>query len=1581
LFKDYYLKSIDTLLLRGDLTSEQIMQLEEKKNYGEEMFKQHTYRHGLVFVFNLRKDLSEDERAYLFRWANATQNTAYRQQTAAMKIIIQEQRDSLLQDLTYKKEGALTVKYPKEKGIKKWIEDNNINIFLPKGQHTFIAPEVSSFIREKVFIIQKEDDTLAYVWEEGGKLYEIEPKDLDRVTSSPLEFKLLLEQLEGDKTTIEVKETEATGVVKKAKSTKKTPAKKTPVKKKLTRAELKKEEKERISNLTGRHDVLYRFRIKVQNIIKKISKRKEKGNAKEHKAVVDGIVKALESESNPTLLAMDLRSLLTKLDSLKGGISKTSRDNLEKALEKVAKDLKLKYHQIKMSRDVINGAYTKESFELDRPKFEALIKVLGIKNVELIFDPKSPLVGLININSKEGQQMLRDQGWEENRIEEARKRGAEIYRCGVYQCIFEGKKEGRIVITLGHGADISTVLHEIAHAFIQQGGEVKGITDRLARGEVANEEWMARELAIKWGEEIKNKGALSGIKKLGKATGKVNINYYRSRPMFFVDKKGVTKSELLTSEQIQRMYAAISIADERLTNMGEANMFTLALNGSPKTHQELAEGLRGLYRGVNNEPITEAEYLKNASWAGKIRKYPIVKNVIEFLLPFQSYREGDMLEVVRLVKSGGLARAAEYVNSLTKKLKKVAADKVGIFFDYVDGRFNNEEIRHNIRVLEKRMDRLDKDFAEKKKYEVKIREMEYRMMNLDESSNKFLTDQKVIEKTIEDIRGRIEGLGLERVELLPGAGKHPAIVLENNPTHKQVTAKWEKVMGLFEKEYWVDDKRALKQAVDAGLPSSLMKDAQEVKKLQLQMGKMLLKHNHITRETYWKWYGSYVHYMYLRNMVGWRGSKHLKSDIVKHAEKRLEASGTSAGMLLLRENLTQIEKQQIAQLKDIRSVIPIGVGETLSVLANDKYYNHLKDPRMGVIIPFNKIKGIIKTEKGYVAEYDIPENRISYKYIDKAEKDGKAWLVKVTEGQRIYHFHIDNLADEISKMEAVIKKIKNDKTIGGYTASDKQQQQAYLDVLRSLLAPVKEHLAINKENLRDHYVRMGENYGDIAGEYLNKAVRDDMVPLVSDEAHKGQIYEEIMKWNAQVTMMFKAGKVALNPPTMFRNMISNLLQNNMRGRPLPHCLLDFMKALTSTASKDQWWQEARDIGLFRGNMMRTEAQEALDHFQKAQAHTTWFKFMSWVSKSTHLYGKIDEVAKLSIYRQLREKGRLNRVGLALSGEKVNPYEAAIIASRYGMDYSLASRSIKHLRKQISPFVTYQYKILPIIAETLAHRPWILMKWVGFLGTGTSWGFQGIAQTLSQSLIGMDDKEWERMLSQLPDFIAENNTYIPLPWKSGDGKVMWFDGLYFMPFGTWYSIFKDLSRGDVAEGFKSMGISNPFLTAYQSLNSATRDKPAMDPFTKQPIYNPLDTPQEKYLKIISWLHNVVTPGVIENFMIPGAQKRGALPIIIDVTINKAKNKELRDKWGRLMGWEQILRFFGINPYAVWPPQKRAIDKARLADLQWWFNKKIRPLHPVNDWKKIRKIREIYNKKKSKILITKSDVGLGGGVYNR
>ncbi len=908
---------------------------------------------------------------------------------------------------------------------------------------------------------------------------------------------------------------------------------------------------------------------------------------------------------------------------------------------------------------------------------------------------------------------------------------------------------------------------------------------------------------------------------------------------------------------------------------------------------------------------------------------------------------------------GGIARSEIFIKEFQKRAKGLTDNGHRAFFEYADGQLNDAEIKLFMQALEKRnRDFMEKfDEQDKMNNEILRNKESIKLMKeqgFSEDSPQIYKANTFIEKKGEEIKK----LGLENVTVMEAGNEHDAIVLKN-PTRKEFKNEIKKIQNTVEKAFWVDDKRALEDAVKNGLPREFMKLARETKELNIKLADLLLDGKHISEETYWEFYGGYVHQMYLLNLV----KEHTEGMGYDPAALTV---GTKEGYLAERSNKTETEQLSMGLIKNMNTVQTVAIGQTLATLANADWYKRLKNPKVGAVIPFDTIKNVEKNKEGYVMRLEMDEkyHRTYISFLGET-KGGSMTVTTIKANKHIISYKPHKLAQAIIDTKAMIEKAKR---IGGtFNASDIAIMEKLLQQMDELYAPVDEYLKKGGENLDliKDFRLMGANYGELTGEYLAKGIRDDMVPLEEDTASKGEVFKFLIRWNAQFTMMFKAGKVALNPPTMARNIVSNLLQNNLRGRPLTHIPLDFFKAISSYATRDEYYTMALETGLFKGNMMQTEAQELLKDLKASNAHKSFFKFSAFIASKAKYYGFIDEVAKLSIFRQLMTEGPLNRFGFGTGKGKINRYDAALEAAKWGMDYSQADRSIKNLRKWIMPFVTYQYKIAPLIVESLARRPWVMGKWAAFFGV-SALSIPSIAGEISKALLGMSDEEWDKLLKQLPDFITKNSTFVPIPVRSKEGKVMWFDLMYFMPFGTWFSVLKGLSEREIADVYREMGVSNPLLTVMYAAASASSGKPAKDPFTHQEIYNDVDTPLVKFHKWFSWTHNVVTPSWMQNITYARGQKKGPLPLMIDNFVHKYKKKEWRDNWGRLMGNEQLWRWLGVNPYIFSARQSYAIKKAKLAHLQKQYYKKIRGYDYKEDKEKMKKITKYYHKLRKGII---------------
>jgi hypothetical protein len=427
-----------------------------------------------------------------------------------------------------------------------------------------------------------------------------------------------------------------------------------------------------------------------------------------------------------------------------------------------------------------------------------------------------------------------------------------------------------------------------------------------------------------------------------------------------------------------------------------------------------------------------------------------------------------------------------------------------------------------------------------------------------------------------------------------------------------------------------------------------------------------------------------------------------------------------------------------------------------------------------------------------------------------------------------------------------------------------------------------------------------KTYGPLSGAFVRKPVANDLMPLMNSMKDRGHLVETLVNIEEQGMALYKMGKVALNLPTATRNVISNILQNNMRGRTLIDIPDDMIKAGQSMLNKDNFYKEAKKNGVFKTNWSVTEIKEILNEFSHAKTEGTYSHIVDAVKNLAKYYGRIDDVNKFSIFRQLRSEG--------------NPLEVSVLeAQKWGMDYSLASRSIKHLRQWIIPFATYDYKIAPLIAESLSKRPWVIGKFVAL---------PLLAKTVTMGMNDMTEDDWDKLQKQLPNYIKTSKSFMIMPYKSESGNYQWMSYAYFFPWGNYLNIYEGLEQRDLSRITNATGISNPWLDILTTFKSSKGDDPPRQPFTTAPLYNRLDPPHVKAAKVVESLANTFIP--------PMLTRGGALGYTYSAAV------EGEDKWGKEISTGQAIgRWFGVNITEVSPKQsivmKHAMEKTIRTDL--------------------------------------------------
>lgn len=628
------------------------------------------------------------------------------------------------------------------------------------------------------------------------------------------------------------------------------------------------------------------------------------------------------------------------------------------------------------------------------------------------------------------------------------------------------------------------------------------------------------------------------------------------------------------------------------------------------------------------------------------------------------------------------------------------------------------------------------------------------------------------------------------------------------------------------------------------LPAEVRETAQMIQRRTEVIGEMLVERGIIAEGQFEKYRGKYIHYMYAKHVMG------EDKPIFLTSTGKLNLSYTKSR----NTKLTMQQKKELGLIEDASVAVPVGMGKALTDIAKWDYLQAISENADWVWQP-----SLIK----------VPIGR------PLAEPIRGRTRRNVTMG-------IGKLIEETKTYDAMLAK----------------HPTPEVAEIHRILHEALDRAEAASENMPADFVQLpnSKGYGPLAGAYIRKPIADDLMPVLDVATDRGKLMNAILEIERQGMATFKMGKVALNIPTAVRNIVSNIIQNNMRGRSLAKIPGDIIRACESMLAKNEYYEEAFGMGLFHTNWFVSEINNVLDEFRKVKGGRI-DQILIAVKNVAKYYGKIDDISKLAIFIEQRE-----------AGKPVD--EATLEAMKWGMDYSLTSRSIKGLRQTIVPFATYQYKIAPLIAESLKKRPWVLAKY-GLIYTA--------AKMIAMGFNDLDDDDWEDLEKQLPAYIKKSGSMMILPWKSNKGQWQWVNLEYFFPWGNYLGIARDMKAADLGEGLRDAGISNPFLSMLYTGLSAREDQPPLHSYFGTPIYNQLDPAPMKAAKLLEYMANIWIPSM--------ATRQGA----IGYTGRAIAGGE--DRWGREVSAGQALgRWFGVNIVSVSPEQTRAQASVRIQDLR-------------------------------------------------
>jgi hypothetical protein len=359
-------------------------------------------------------------------------------------------------------------------------------------------------------------------------------------------------------------------------------------------------------------------------------------------------------------------------------------------------------------------------------------------------------------------------------------------------------------------------------------------------------------------------------------------------------------------------------------------------------------------------------------------------------------------------------------------------------------------------------------------------------------------------------------------------------------------------------------------------------------------------------------------------------------------------------------------------------------------------------------------------------------------------------------------------------------------------------------------------------------------YGALAGMYVRSEIWRDLVEI--GRMQKAGFWREVMK-------QWKLNKTARNPVVHFNNIMSNILLMDMADVRLQ----DFVRGLRSFVEKDDVYKGALEHGAFGSDIISQEIRDSvlkpilaeIEGQNLAESRTGIWGVMTYVltkiknadQKMIDTYRLEDELFRMATY--------IRKVSLGLT-----PEQAAAAAREQFLNYDIRAPWINALRETVLPFVAYTYRAVPIVAKSLADRPWKLAKYftVAYLLNMLGYAIGG----------DLDDEDEERATLRPEE---QGRTWIGVyrmirtPFNDQWGNPIFLDVRRFIPAGDVF---------DMNQGSSALAIPAPFQFGGPMMIAAELMLNRQG-FTGDEITNELtDTAGEKAAKVASFLWKSAAP---------------------------------------------------------------------------------------------------------------------------
>jgi hypothetical protein len=458
-----------------------------------------------------------------------------------------------------------------------------------------------------------------------------------------------------------------------------------------------------------------------------------------------------------------------------------------------------------------------------------------------------------------------------------------------------------------------------------------------------------------------------------------------------------------------------------------------------------------------------------------------------------------------------------------------------------------------------------------------------------------------------------------------------------------------------------------------------------------------------------------------------------------------------------------------------------------------------------------------------------------------------------------------------------------------------------------------------------------KKYGDLQGAYVRREIYDD---INGSYQQAGEVANQMVKFGTDATKIWKTLKVPLNPPSVVRNFVSNLVLLNLSGVSTTRMPLRMAQAIKEIITKGKYYKEAQEKGIASTTFSRQEMVQINRLYQivKSQQAKSWIdiahgkRMGSWLLNfAGDSYGFIETFGKLIKIIDDMKAGK-------------NAETAVYNAQKTLFDYSLVPPTLRKVRQSPfgASFITFQYKVAPFLLDTFIRHPERYLKYFAVpYVAAAAWKKQNEDVT---------DEDIDNLRETLPNYLRDGGSALALPYKDDEGRWQFYDYSYMMPWGFYTGVSNKIAAGEYGEASDDV----IGLLSGPGLNIAAAITTNKDPFTNREIVETGAPPAEQFEDILNYAWRTSAPTWLTDIGFAGKMYEAVTKkpnYYGDPTITKPQ------AWYRLVGQ---------NIYPIDPEQSRSTNlyfkKKDIEDAQNYYRKRIKEADLRGDVEEVSKLEQ-------------------------